>query len=100
MPACSMRFWRRSLFGFEAKPRCGSEPSRRLRSTSHLDHAQLAIDGKALVFLFPPLNYHFDLSILMRVLLSMVSGHSTSTQRPLNKRQDETSLEKESVSGR
>ncbi len=44
-----------------------------------------------------PLNYHFDLSILMRVLLSMVSGHSTSTQRPLNKSQDETSLEKESV---
>ncbi len=28
-----------------------------------------------------PLNYHFDFSILMRVLLSMVSGHATSTQQ-------------------
>ena len=33
---------------WEAKPRCGSEPSRRLRSPGHLDYAQLAIDGKTL----------------------------------------------------
>lgn len=33
---------------WEAEQRCGSEPSRLQTSQSHLDHAQLAIDGKTL----------------------------------------------------
>ncbi len=33
---------------WEAGQRCGSEPSRLQTSQGHLDHAQLAIDGKTL----------------------------------------------------
>ena len=33
---------------WEAKPRCGSEPSRLQTSQGSLDHAQLALDGKTL----------------------------------------------------
>jgi hypothetical protein len=48
MPSSSTNCWRRSVFGFEAQQRCGTEPSPLQTSQSHRDHEHLAIDGKPL----------------------------------------------------